>query len=36
LKTLPPWYNPSKIEIPQGIQDMWAAYDELAVSADEA
>jgi predicted metal-dependent hydrolase len=36
LKTLPPWYNPAKIEIPQGIRDMWAAYDELAVSADEA
>lgn len=36
LKTLPPWYNPAKIEIPQGVRDMWVVYDELAVSGDGA
>jgi predicted metal-dependent hydrolase len=36
LKTLPPWYNPAKIDIPQGIRDMWVVYDELAVSTDRS
>ena len=35
LKTLSPWYNPAKIEIPQGIRDLWIEYDELAQPEDD-
>jgi predicted metal-dependent hydrolase len=30
LKTLSPRYNPAGIEIPSGIKDMWAEYDEAS------
>lgn len=35
LKTLPPWYNPAKIEIPQVVRDMWTMYDEMAIPAGD-